>query len=59
MQHGKLLDDQCKHLIKWQVQLLNLAINNKYSYHRLKHIVSVMILKDPNNYKIQIGRAHV
>ena len=39
-------------MIEWQVELLNMAIENKYSYTRWQIIVNVMILKEPSNYKI-------
>jgi hypothetical protein len=39
-------------LIKWQVDLLNVAISNKYSYERWKTIVNVMILKEADNFQI-------
>ena len=46
------LEQQRHDLIAWQVELLNLAISNKYSMKRWQHIVNVMILKEPNNLKI-------
>ena len=49
---GKALEIQRLQLIEWQVELLNLAIKNNYSYKRWQVIVNVMILKDPNNVKI-------
>ena len=39
-------------LIDWQVRLINLAIENRYVYERWKTIVNFMILKEPQNYKI-------
>lgn len=39
-------------LIQYQVELINLALRNGYSFDRWKHVVNVMILKEPGNYKI-------
>jgi hypothetical protein len=46
------LETNREHLITWQVQLLHLALINRYSYDRWKTIVNVMILKEENNFKI-------
>lgn len=45
-------DEQRLQLIQWQVQLLNAALRNHYTYTRWNTIVNVMILKDPGNFKI-------
>ncbi|KAL7569758.1 hypothetical protein ACA910_005702 [Epithemia clementina (nom. ined.)] len=44
-----LFKSRRQELITWQVQLLNLAICNQYSYTRWQTIVNFMILKEPNN----------
>ena len=49
---GQELEGKREQLIEWQVGLLNCALSNKYSFDRWKHIVNVMILKEPNNLKI-------
>ena len=46
------LEEQQEQLIQWQVDLLNVAIKNQYSFHRWQSIVNVMILKQPGNPKI-------
>ena len=46
------LEAQRQQLIQWQVNLLNAAIKNQYSFHRWQSIVNVMILKQPGNHKI-------
>ena len=46
------LEEQWEQLIQWQVDLLNAAIKNQYSFHRWQSIVNVMILKHPGNHKI-------
>ena len=46
------LEEQWEQLIQWQVDLLNAAIKNQYSFHRWQSIVNVMILKQPGNHKI-------
>ena len=46
------LEQQRHQLIEWQVTMLNLAISHCYSLSRWKHIVNVMILKEPNNHRI-------
>ena len=51
------LEEQREQLIQWQVDLLNAAIKNQYSFHRWQSIVNVMILKQPGNHKIH--RLHV
>ena len=45
------LEEQWEQLIQWQVDLLNAAIKNQYSFHRWQSIVNVMILKQPGNHK--------
>jgi len=49
--HDQIEEKQSK-LIDWQVRLINLALDNKYSYERWKTIVNFMILKEAGNYKI-------
>ena len=39
-------------LIQWQVNLINTAIINQYSYNRWKAVVTVMILKTPGDTRI-------
>jgi exonuclease III len=59
-EHDKQLDspegifiEECRQKLQdWQIRLLNVALNNKYSYQRWKVIVNVMILKEPANYKL-------
>ena len=46
------LEAQWEQLIQWQVDLLNAAIKNQYSFHRWQSMVNVMILKQPGNCKI-------
>ena len=46
------LEHKREDLIDWQVGLLNTALLNSYCYERWKHIVNVMILKQPGNLKI-------
>ena len=46
------IENQQNKLISWQVQLLNLAINNKHSFDRWKVVVNVMILKTPGDLQI-------
>ena len=46
------LEDKRNDLIRWQVAMLNAAINHKHSLARWQHIVNVMILKEPNNLRI-------
>ena len=46
------LEEQWEQLIQWQVDLLNAAIKNQYSFHRWQSIVNIMILKQPGNHKI-------
>ena len=46
------LEEKRADLIDWQVGLLNVALVNGYCYERWKHIVNVMILKEPGNLKI-------
>ena len=43
------LDTIRETLIQWQVDMINLAIINGYSYERWKTVVNVMILKDPGD----------
>ena len=47
-----MLEEHWEQLIQWQVDLLNAAIKNQYSFHRWQSIVNVMILKQPGNHKI-------
>ena len=49
---GQELEEQREKLIEWQVGVINCALVNKYSYDRWKHIVNVMILKEPNSLRI-------
>jgi hypothetical protein len=49
---GKILEMKREKLIEWQVALLNLAIQNSYSFQRWQTIVNVLILKEPGNLKI-------
>ena len=49
---GKELEEKRQQLIQWQVDLLNLAISNCYSYERWKTVVNVMIMKDPSDLRI-------
>ena len=49
---GRELEQIRTKLIEWQVDLINIAIKNNYSYERWQHVVNVMILKEPNNFKI-------
>ena len=49
--HGAL-EEQREQLIRWQVDLLNAAIKQQYSFHHWQSIVNVMILKQPGNHKI-------
>ena len=49
---AQIIEQQRSDLIEWQVDLLNLAISNKYCMERWKSIVNVMILKEPNNHRI-------
>ena len=46
------LEEQWEQLIQWQVDLLNVAIKNQYSFHQWQSIVNVMILQQPGNHKI-------
>ena len=46
------LEEQWEQLIRWQVDLLNAAIKNQYSFHQWQSIINVMILKKPGNHKI-------
>ena len=46
------LEEQREQLIQWQVDLLNAAIKNQYSFHQWQSIVNIMILKQPGNHKI-------
>ena len=39
-------------LIDWQIQLINAAIKNKYSFQRWKLVVNVMIQKTPGDLRI-------
>ena len=50
------LEEQREQLIQWQVDLLNAAIKNQYSFHQWHSIVNVMILKQPGNHKIHCLR---
>ena len=47
-----MLEEQWEQLIQWQVDLLNAAIKNQYSFHRWQSIINVMILKQLGNHKI-------
>ena len=40
------LEEQWEQLIQWQVDLLNAAIKNQYSFHRWQSIINVMILNN-------------
>ena len=46
------LEEQREQLIQWQVDPLNAAIKNQYSFHRWQSIINVMIFKQPGNHKI-------
>ena len=48
----ELLDKIQEMLIGWQVDLINLAITNGYTYKQWKTVVNVMILKDPGDIRI-------
>lgn len=39
-------------LIAWQVEMINLAIKNRYTFDRWRTVVNVMILKDPRDLRI-------
>ena len=49
---GAALEQKRLQLIQWQVDLLNVAIDNQYLYTRWQTIVNVMILKEEGNFKI-------
>ena len=49
---GAELETKRLQLIQWQVDLLNVAIANRYSYKRWQTIVNVMILKEADNFQI-------
>ena len=49
---GRVLENKPLQLIDWQVQLINLAIANCYSYERWKTKVNVIILKEPGDFWI-------
>jgi hypothetical protein len=49
---GIAIEDSRNKLINWQIQLLNLALCNKYAFQRWQTIVNVMTLKEQNNNKI-------
>ena len=51
-EEGQEVEAKREALIEWQVGLINCALVNNYSYERWKHIVNVMILKEPNNLRI-------
>jgi hypothetical protein len=53
---GLAIEDSRNKLINWQIQLLNLALRNKYAFQRWQTIVNVMILKEQNNHKIHLLR---
>ena len=48
----QLLESKRLDLITWNVDLINIAIRNEYLYDRWKVIVNIMILKDPNDFRI-------
>lgn len=48
----ELLEENYNRLIEWQVDLINLAIQNSYTYVQWSKVINIMILKEPNNYKI-------
>ena len=51
-EEGQALERKREDLIDWQVGILNCGLENKYSFSRWKHIVNVMILKEPNDLRI-------
>ena len=53
---AEILDGIREKLIQWQVDLINLVIQNKYTYERWKTVVNVMILKDPGDICIHCLR---
>ena len=51
-EEGQVLEQQRNDLIDWHIGLLNCALENHYSFARWKHIVNVMILKEPDDLRI-------
>lgn len=49
---GKAIEKQRKELITAHVAMINYALKQSYSYDRWKHVVNVMIQKDPGTSKV-------